>query len=70
MSYEVYPIVLEFEIIKPTDELEKTGEKLYLSYHGGYSPPRSLRGYKFEELISKPKNYRATRLSEIKIEHP
>ena len=53
-----YTTITEFEVIKPTDVIEKKNERLILSNFGEYCPKNSLRGYALEELLLKPKNYR------------
>ena len=54
--------ILEFEVIKPTNEMETKGEKIKLSAFGEYCPDNSLRGYQLAYLLMRPKNYRPTKI--------
>jgi hypothetical protein len=51
-------LILSFEIIKPTNEIETEGEILELSQFGEYCPNNSLRGYSLLHLIQHPDNYK------------
>lgn len=60
MNYKT--IIVEFEVIEPTDHFESIGEKLMLSMGGEYCPVNSLRGYELGELLLMRENYRPTKL--------
>lgn len=57
-----YTCILEFEVVKPLDELESPGEKLKLSMFGEYCPDNSLRGYSLQHLIVNRGNYRVAKI--------
>lgn len=54
--------ITEFEVIKPTNEMEHKGEKIKLSSFGEYCPDNSLRGYQLAFLLMNNKNYRPTKI--------
>lgn len=54
--------ILEFEVIKPANELESTGETLSLSHFGEYCPANSLRGYSLRFLLDNPQHYAITKI--------
>lgn len=64
MRKDNHTAIAEFEVIKPTNDIETVGEKLTLSFFGEYCPDRSLRGYQLSWLLQHPKNYRITKLIE------
>mgnify|MGYP000159171765 CR=1 FL=1 len=54
--------ILEFEVIKPINNLEIVGQKLILNIMGEYSPANSNRGYSLLHLLQRPDNYRVSRI--------
>jgi hypothetical protein len=60
MKKSSYTAILEFEIIAPTNDLEKVGETLSLSTFGEYCPQKSMRGYNLLYLLDHPKHYRVS----------
>lgn len=62
MKKSNWTAILEFEIIKPQNEIEKKGEKIKLSPFGEYCPDNSLRAYQLGYLLMCPKNYRPTKI--------
>jgi hypothetical protein len=62
MKQQHYTAITEFEVIKPTNEIETVGEKLTLSMFGEYCPSNSLRGYSLKHLLSNSKNYKPTKI--------
>lgn len=57
--------ITEFEVIKPTNEIESVGEKLKLSAFGEFCPDNSLRGYSIQFLLSSPENYRVSKVIRV-----
>lgn len=57
-----YTCILEFEVVKPLDELETPGERLKLSMFGEYCPDNSLRGYSLHHLITNRSHYRVSKI--------
>lgn len=49
--------ILEFEVIEPTNDIERRGEKLSLTEHGEYCPEKGLRGYNLLFLLDHPSHY-------------
>jgi hypothetical protein len=62
MKKERYTAILEFEVIKPTNDMEQVGEILSLSSFGEYCPENSLRGYSLLFLLDQPKYYRVCKI--------
>jgi len=62
MKKSNWTAIIEFEVIKPTNEMETKGEKLKLSPFGEYCPDNSLRGYQFAFLLMNNRNYRPTKI--------
>ena len=62
MKNSNWTTITEFEVIKPTNEMESKGEKLKLSKFGMYCPDGSLRGYYIAFLLINNKNYRPTKI--------
>jgi hypothetical protein len=62
MKKSNWTAITEFEVVKPTNEMETKGEKLKLSQFGEYCPDGSLRGYQFAFLLLHNKNYRPTKI--------
>jgi apolipoprotein N-acyltransferase len=54
--------IIEFEVVKPTSDIEKKGEKIKLSPFGEYCPDNSLRGYQLSYLLLHSKNYRPSKI--------
>ena len=54
--------ILEFEVIAPTNDLEKVGETLALSPFGEYCPEGSLRGYNLLFLLDHTMHYRVSKI--------
>lgn len=54
--------ILEFEVVKPTNDMETIGEILYLSQFGEYCPNGSLRGYALAYLLYNSQNYRVSKI--------
>lgn len=62
MQKKHWTTILEFEVIKPTNNMETKGERIKLSSFGEYCPDNSLRGYQLSFLLLHPKNYRAIKI--------
>ena len=54
--------IIEFEVIAPTNNMEKIGEKLELSDFGEYCPEASLRGYSLLFLLDHTLHYRVSKI--------
>ena len=63
MRKDRYTAIIEFEVIAPTNDMEKVGEKLNLSMFGEFCPDNSLRGYSLLYLIDHPKHYRISKIT-------
>lgn len=57
-----YTAITEFEVIRPTNELEKAGEKLKLSAFGEFCPDNSMRAYDLLYLLLLPQYYRISKI--------
>lgn len=62
MQKSRYTAILEFTVIKPSNQLEHEGEILKLSLFGEYCPGQSLRGYQLEKLLTDTEHYRASKI--------
>lgn len=62
MKNENYTAILEFEVIAPTNDVEKVGEVLKLSHFGEYCPDNSMRGYSLLHLLDHPSHYRISKI--------
>lgn len=62
MKKKYYTGIIEFEVIKPTNDMETIGEKLKLSQFGEYCPDNSLRGYGLLHLLDNPLFYRVSKI--------
>lgn len=54
---ERHTAIIDFVVIKPTNEYETVGEILKLSFFGEYCPDKSMRGYSLFHLLTHPINY-------------
>ncbi len=54
--------IIEFEVIAPTNDLEKIGEKLTIGKMGEYCPDNSLRGYNLLFLLDHTMHYRVSKI--------
>jgi hypothetical protein len=62
MKKKNWTTIIEFEVVKPINDIETKGEKIKLSPFGEYCPDNSLRGYQLGYLLLNPKNYRPTKI--------
>ncbi len=54
--------ILEFEVISPTNDLEKVGDKLTLDKFGEYLPANSKRGNNLLFLLDHTMHYRISKI--------
>lgn len=62
MKQEHYTTITEFEVIAPTNDIEKVGWLLKLSAFGEYCPDNSLCGYSLLHLLDHPLHYRVSKI--------
>lgn len=62
MEKENQTTIIEFEVIAPTNDMEKIGKKLELSDFGMYCPDGSLRGYSLLFLLDHTLHYRISKI--------
>ena len=57
------PVILEFTVVKPTDDdTETIGDKIKLTHHGEYRSDVSLQGYNLLFLLDNTEHYYKTKI--------